>query len=320
MLTLRLFCDVVRLQSFSLGARRHHITQSAASQRIGALERQLGVTLIDRSVRPLTVTPAGSMYFNEVQELLERYDQLESRITQLGAEIAGEVRVDAIYSAGIDLLQKIERQFQVRYPQVTIATRYRRPEEVYDSVRHRQCDIGIVSYPRTWRGVNWIPLRDEVMSVVCNPGHALAMQRSVHASELDRWSMVSFDPTLPLGRHIQRYLRKHNAEPGITNVFDNIDTLKSAVAVTDQIAILPKRTAVREVRAGTLALVELRPRLTRPLGIIHRRRSGASPQTLPPAVQAFVEFLLEHAGARVDLAADILAAGRRSHPLVGATV
>jgi DNA-binding transcriptional LysR family regulator len=319
MLTLRLFCDVVRLQSFSLGAKRHHITQSAASQRIGALERQLGITLIDRSVRPLTVTLAGDLYFNEVQELLERYDQLESRITHLGADMAGEVRVDAIYSAGIDLLQKIEQQFQVRYPQVTIATHYRRPEEVYDSVRHRQCDIGIVSYPQTWRGVNWMQLRDETMSVICNPGHPLAMQSSVHASELDRWSMLSFEPTLPLGRHIRRYLRKYDAEPSITNVFDNIDTLKSAVAVTDQIAILPKRTAVREVRAGTLAVVALRPKLTRPLGIIYRRRSGASPQTLPPTVQAFVDFLLEHAGPKVDRAADILALAR-PQPLAGATV
>jgi DNA-binding transcriptional LysR family regulator len=105
-------------------------------------------------------------------------------------------------------------------------------------------------------------------------------------------------------------------------VFDNIDTLKGAVAVTDQIAILPKRTAVREVRAGVLALLELRPKLTRPLGIIYRRRGAASPHALPPAVQSFVDFLLEHAGPKVDLAADILAAAgpASAPPLVGATV
>jgi DNA-binding transcriptional LysR family regulator len=85
----------------------------------------------------------------------------------------------------------------------------------------------------------------------------------------------------------------------LTNVFDNIDTLKNAVAVTDQVAIVPKRTAMREAAAGTLAVVDLVPRLRRPLGIIHRRRSGAV-QVLPPAVQSFVDVLLERAGPDVD--------------------
>jgi len=55
--TLRLFCDVVRLRSFSRGAAAHQISQSAASQAVQQLEAELDALLIDRTKRPFVVTP-----------------------------------------------------------------------------------------------------------------------------------------------------------------------------------------------------------------------------------------------------------------------
>src|SRR5690606_2035151 len=103
MQTLRLFCDVARLRSFSDAAALHGITQSAASQRVGHLERRLNVTFFDRSVRPLTLTDAGELFWREVQELVGRYNRLEQRVQQLHAGPEGQVTVAAIYSAGIGL-------------------------------------------------------------------------------------------------------------------------------------------------------------------------------------------------------------------------
>jgi DNA-binding transcriptional LysR family regulator len=111
---------------------------------------------------------------------------------------------------------------------------------------------------------------------------------------------VTFEPTLPVGRHLRRYLRENGVTPRITNVFDNIDTIKSAVAVTNQVSILPKRTVLREVAANTLAVIDLLPSLHRPLGIIFHRR-GRTNATFSPTAQAFVDFLLEHTGPRVDV-------------------
>ena len=65
MQTLRLFCDVAACRSVSQAAARHGITQSAASQRVSQFEKRLGVTLIDRSVRPLDLTAAGELMLRE---------------------------------------------------------------------------------------------------------------------------------------------------------------------------------------------------------------------------------------------------------------
>ena len=60
---LKLFCDVVRHRSFSLAATANNVTQSAASQMVSQLERRMGVQLIDRSTRPLHLTPLGQKYY-----------------------------------------------------------------------------------------------------------------------------------------------------------------------------------------------------------------------------------------------------------------
>ena len=156
-----------------------------------------------------------------------------------------------------------------------------------------------MSYPQRWRKVEVVPLRDETMVAVCPPGHELAERETVAASELRRWPMAAFDVDLPVGRRVRQYLREQGELPEIAASFDNIDTLKSAVRVTSQFSILPRRTVAREVAAGELAAVPLEPRLVRPMGIIHRRRAaGAS--GLSPTARRLIDFLVEHAGPRAD--------------------
>jgi DNA-binding transcriptional LysR family regulator len=293
--SLRLFCDVAALRSFSKAADLHGITQSAVSQRVQQLEEKLGVELLDRSVRPPALTPAGELFAREARELVDRYDDLTQRVAALHGEpaatpLAGEVVVSAIYSAGIDLLQALKEDFETAHAGVEIRIDYKRPEEVDHAVRSGTCDFGIVSYPRRWRGVEVRPLRDERMSVVCPPHHPLAAQRTVVAEELDGLAMMCFDAQLPVARHIKRYLREHGAEPEITQEVDNIDTLKSLLEHSDEFAILPRRTVRREAEDGTLVVVELEPELTRPLGIISAKRAR-----LGPAAQSFQDFLVEHA-------------------------
>lgn len=317
MQTLRLYLDVARLRSFSQAAARHGITQSAASQRIGHLEERLGVTLIDRSVRPLELTEAGELYHRGVEELIERYDRLERKVAALRPEPEGTLRVRAIYSAGIDLLEAVQERFEQAHPGVRIEIDYDQPEGVYQAVMDQQCDLGIVSYPDRWKKVGIVPLRDEVMSVVCAPGHELSRRAKVHASQLGTCDMVTFESSLPAGRRIRRYLREQGVVPQISHTFDNVDTIKSAVAVTDRVAILPTRTVLREVGAGTLVSVKLEPALHRPIGVIFRRQGGGhGGGGLHGAAQAFVDFLLQHAGPSVDAVGLVQQASGRE--LVGA--
>ena len=108
--------------------------------------------------------------------------------------------------------------------------------------------------------------------------------------------MAGFDVDLPIDGHIQAYLEQHGATPDVSHRFDNMDTLKSAVAVTDQFAILPTRCVAREVEAGSLVAVRLMPKLTRPMGVL----TPPTEEGLTPASKAFLKELLAFAGQATD--------------------
>ena len=249
--------------------------------------------------RPLQLTSAGQIYYEGCCDLLRRHERLRSRVGRM--RIDGQIRVDAIYSAGIGLLETLGRNFEAAHPNVRINIEYKHPEQVHEAVRHQRCDLGICSYPDQWQGVESQLLRDEPMVLVCRPDHRLATVGQVEAESLDGMDMVGFEAGLPLARHLEKYFRRAGAAPVLGAVFDNIDTILEAVADTDRLAIVPERTARRHLETGQLVAVQLNPPLFRPLGIIHPKRGRLTgPEALSPTVRAFVEFLHEHARGPVE--------------------
>jgi DNA-binding transcriptional LysR family regulator len=284
---IQLFCDVAQHRSVSRAAESHGVTQSAVSQRIMALEKDLGVTLIDRSKRPLQLTDAGETYYHGCRKMLDQYERLTWQITGATASPRGMVRVAAIYSAGIDLLNRAVDAFESQHDRVQIEVQYHQPDQVHDLVRSDQVDLGILSYPRRWRDLSARALRDEEMAVVCRADHALAARRQVGPADLADQPLVMFDPALPISRGIAAYLRRHQVSAQIAHSFDNIDTIKVYLRHSDEAAILPVRTVQPEVAEGELAAVALRPLLTRPVALVHNRQ-----RQLTPVAEAFARFAL----------------------------
>jgi len=285
--TLRLYCDIVRLRSFSRGARANQITQSAASQAIQQLEHDLGLRLIDRSKRPFSVTAEGQRYFDGVRTLLSDYSRLEAEIRRASTTLAGPVRVAAIYSVGLyDLSQHMHR-FMTEYPQAKVRLEYLRPNKVYDAVVNEEADIGIMSYPRKDRVITTIPWRAEKMMFVCNPNHPLAKKTVISAADLEGEKFIGFDPDLPIRKAIDRSLKQQHSHASIVMEFDNIETMKQAVEIGVGVSILPEPTVRRETGAGRLVAIPLAMlELVRPVGIILRRH-----KPLTPAVQRFIQLL-----------------------------
>ena len=83
--TLRLFCDVVRLRSFSRGAEQNFVSQSAASQAVQQLETHLGVALIDRTKRPFVVKSAQSL--DELRQTLKPDNKVSELIDSEGMQL-----------------------------------------------------------------------------------------------------------------------------------------------------------------------------------------------------------------------------------------
>lgn len=285
--TLKLFRDIVRLQSFSRGAQANAVTQSAASQAIQQLEEELGLLLIDRSKRPFALTPKGQIYHDGIKSMLERYAELEQEIKKPSGTLGGSLRVAAIYSVGLYDLTRLTGRFMQQYAQVKVRLEYLRPNKVYDAVVGGDAELGILSYPKADRTVTILPWRSEKMVFVCQPGHRLSTHTSVTLKDLDGENFVGYDADLPIRKAIERALKQHDTRVNVVMEFDNIETMKQAVEVGAGISILPEPTVRRSADGRRMVAIPLEESgLVRPVGIIHRRN-----RPLTPAAQQFIKVL-----------------------------
>lgn len=276
---LKIFCDVVRWASFSRGAEENGISQSSASQAVHQLEVRLGAKLIDRSKRPLVVTPHGRIYYEGCKDLVGRYLEVEARVKALEDDhnVVGTVRVASIYSVGLNHMSRYIEQFQKAYRGATVRVEYLHPTRVVESVLEEGAELGLISYPRKWPELKVIPWREEEMVLAVPPQHPFADRGVIDASELDGAKYVGFDPELPIRRAIDRFLRQRGVHVQVALEFDNIENVKRAVEISAGVAILPEPTLARELEAGSLRAVRFRDhRLTRPLAIVHRRGQALS--------------------------------------------
>ncbi|MFN8685030.1 MAG: LysR family transcriptional regulator [Acidobacteriota bacterium] len=288
---MRLFRDIAQSRSVSRGAQLNQVSQSAASQHLQELERGFGIDLIDRSTRPIRLTPAGQAYLEFCREVLRRKSEFETELDELKLSTSGEVRVASIYSVGLSKMNRIEGEFRKRYRDAQLKVEYLRPEKVYDAVRQERADVGIVSYPLANRELTASPWRKEKMVLVMPPSHPLAASRRVTPAKLDGADFVGFDEDLPIRKDIDRYLKENGAEVHLVMHFDNLQMIKEAVALGRGVSIVPHPVVEKEVQEGKVEVAELSPSLIRPLGIIHRRNAKMS-----RAVRAFLEMLMEEAG------------------------
>jgi DNA-binding transcriptional LysR family regulator len=311
---IRLFRDIAQGRSFSRGATLNNLSQSAASQHVQDLEKHMGVTLLDRSRRPLTITPAGQLYLDYCREVLRRKEQFEGALEQLKNAIEGTVRVASIYSVGLSEMVELEQEFSRRQPAASLEVEYLRPEKVYEAVLGDDADLGLVSYPEPSRDITVIPWRQEEMVLAASPYHALAArvedragESSAAASvkntgrikpeELNGVDFIGFDDELPIRREVDRFLRSHGVEVNRILHFDNLQMIKEAVAHQVGVSIMPARVLLDEMRQGRLVAIPIEaPELYRPLGIIHRRR-----KRFQRVAQAFLDLLCERPSAELGL-------------------
>ena len=293
----KLFRDIAQLRSVSRGAAANEISQSAASQHLQDLERRLDVTLLDRSTRPLVVTPAGRLYLDLCREVLRREDEFRQSLEGLATPQEVPLRVASIYSIALTDMARLREDFEKRCEGVRLDVEYWRPDLVYQAVLNGKAELGLVSYPEARRDLTIIPWRAEQMAVAVRPDHPFATRLGLMPKDLDGEQYVAFDEELAIRRELDRYLRGADVQVQVTMHFDNIQMVKEAVALGHGISILPDKTMQLEIEQRRLVAVPIQaPGLFRPVGIIHRRKK------ISRAAETFVDLLL---GSNVPALAEV---------------
>jgi DNA-binding transcriptional LysR family regulator len=283
----KLFRDVAHAKSLSRAAQANGISQSAATQHIQELEKRLGASLLDRSTRPLGLTDAGKLYADLCRDVLRREEDFTAALDEIRGSADGTVRIATIYSIGLSEMGRLREEFASICPDAKVTVELLRPDRVYAAVLSGEADLGFISYPENKRDLTVIPWRDERMTLAVYPSHPLASRKMVLPEDLDGQNFVAFDDEVIIRRELDRFFRESGIAVNTVMQFDNIQSIKEAVALGSGISILPERAMQAEVVQRRLVSIPFRaPQLLRPVAVIHRRK-----KKLNRAAREFVRLI-----------------------------
>jgi len=289
--SFKVFCDLAETESFTKAAQINGITQSAVSQQISSLERQLRCLLIERSKKKFRLTREGQLLYEYGKQVIQSYESLLSKLQEVKDIISGTIRVATIYSIGLHDLPPYLKRFLRAYPTVNVHVEYQRANQVYDDVLGNVVDLGLVAYPGRDQRLEIVPLRNETLSVICHPNHPLAQQKSLTLTQLQDQRFIAFEPDIPTRKAIDKFLRDHDVTVRTVMEFDNIETVKRAVEIEAGISIVPHATVSQEVAKQTLCSIPfVDTELHRPLAVIYKKS-----KVLSPAMRQFIRLLQETA-------------------------
>ena len=261
---LRYFISVAETGSFTKAAVNHYISQTAITQQIHALEENIGVSLLDRSSRPVSLTPAGRVFLKEAKEILSRMDAALSHTREASTGLEGELRLG--YTKGYehsDLTQHL-RSFHHEYPNVLISC-YRLDTDMlaaglingdydviftWDSTNIRQEES------LSMRVIEHVPLR-----VALYANHPLARKKVLSRRDLKDEHILFMSPS-GTGHSFgdDFYIRLYQQagyQPNILMRSNDMESILMMVAAEEGISIVPEYTHPWNIGTENVVLLPL---------------------------------------------------------------
>ena len=300
---LRVLQAVGESGSFSAAADRLDYTQPAVSKIVATLERELGTTLVDRGIRPLRLTEAGSALTQRAAAAFEQIAAAALEVEAIANLSVGSVRVGTFSSAGAAMVVDALRALRKSHPDVEVSiTEIGMPSALTRSLRRGDLDLGVsFDYPEIGDtfadDLALVHLLDDPFDVVVPRGHRLERERKIRFADLgqENWLLGDFGADSPSFRMIDRRCRDEGFDPNVAYRINDCQMAQALVAAGEGIALLP-RLMLRPAHRG----VAIRPLASDP----PLRRVSAlrlSTRYLTPATERFLELLVAASTDHVSL-------------------
>jgi DNA-binding transcriptional LysR family regulator len=281
--------------SFSAAARRLNYSQSAISQQVAQLEREVGTLLIERRGRRIRLTPAGQALADRAGPILRDLREAEAELEAITGLRRGTLRLTAFASAAATVVPPAVARFRAGHPGVAIAMTIADSGAALSQVANGEADIAIINKSDTFaadRAVAISGLLDDPMRVALPLGHRLAERQSLRLSDLsaEPWILAT-SPSCADWEVFATACRRAGFEPRIAFRNDDYLALQGLVAAGLGVALLPDLATV-SVRDD----IVLRP--LEPGGPVrHVAAVVGAGHCQSPTVEAMLEALHDSAAA-----------------------
>lgn len=265
---LRAFLAVAHTLSFAQACERLHLSQSALSLTIKALEEGLGGRLFSRTTRAVSLTPEGEALLPLARRLLADWDNAEDELRQRFTLQQGRVALASMPSFAGNLLPAVLRTFSDRYPSISVTVHDVINEQVMEMVRDGQVEIGIAFEPEPSMPLSFTPLYSDRFVAVVPADSPLASEAEV------AWEALLGQPFITLQRPstvrfmLEETLRQRGRALSVQYESHQLATVGRMVASGLGVSAVPALCRAQMLELGACCVALRDPVIERPVGIL----------------------------------------------------
>ena len=290
---LKYFVAVAEHQSFTKAATQYYISQTAITQQIHALEETIGLELIDRSTRPISLTPGGQVFLTEARNILKHLDMAVWRTREASTGLVGNLRVGFTKGYEQSNLPRRLREFHREYPNILITCYRDDTDALAAGLLNMEYDIIFTWDSTDIRQEDHLQIRlvEKVpLFVAMYTGHPLAQRSSLSREELKGETILFMSPSrsgdsFGDAYYVQLY-QKAGYQPNILLRTSDYESILMMIAAEQAICIVPEYCIgkLRSVENVVFCPLRGKEEMEEILAVWHEKN-------LSPALRHFVERL-----------------------------
>ena len=235
---LRSFCAVAQFGSITKAAEQLMLRQPAVTLHIQELERETGVTLLDRSKRPVQLTPAGLHLSELAKPLLRQIDSLPVETSSYARQ--GSLTVASTTEMARNMLVESIVAYRQNYPDTRLHVRSGRLPEVLRMVRDREADLGFVPLTGRFGEFNVETLFTNERVLLAAKGHPVLDEPIESIHQIARWPLIVSAGTRDNPSYIEGKLNEGGLDYNVVMRLDHFDAVKRYVSKGLGISVVPR--------------------------------------------------------------------------------
>jgi LysR family hydrogen peroxide-inducible transcriptional activator len=290
---LRYLVAVADTRHFGRAAARCFVSQPTLSAQLRKLEAYLGVQLVERQPRRVTLTEAGEAIAARARGILESSAEIVTLAHSLRDPLAGRLRLALLPTVGPYLLPLVAPRIRKALPRLELMLYEYQTRPMLEHLHNGEIDAGILALPVHAEGVETRVLYDEPFVLALPEHHALTRRREVRASDLDGETLLLLEDGHCLREQALAVCSSTTAHEKQDFRATSIETLRQMVAAGVGVTLLP--TLATRGAYGSATGLAIRP-FAKPVPVRHLGAVWRATSARVPAIRAVVDLIARHSG------------------------
>ena len=285
-LGVQAFIAIADQGGFGRAAESLHITQTALSRRVQNLEAFLGVKLVERTTRSVTLTAIGRDFLPQARRLLTDLASALVEIRESGKALRGDVTIACVPTVGVQYLPDIVRQYAALHPANRLRILDHSSSGVAAAVLRREAEFGINMQGTPHPELTSLPLLKDRLVLVCRDDHPLARKKTLAWKALEPYPVILPGHESGNRPHLDLALERHKVKLQAFYEVQRSSTAVGMVAKGVGVAVVPALAVQTDAYPGLRVIALVDPVVSREIVLLARNKAH-----LTPAAQALYDLI-----------------------------